>query len=327
MRTNSALRVGLLALTVALATVATASAETFQTMIVTEDGTPLPREPQIIPSMTTSLERECAIINVFGSGSVQYVVNLRARPYDPATVDMCSVTVRLKGYRTAQVTLRNHATIVLKRIGLHEGSTISATALNAPEPAKKAYGKGVEAMTDEKWPAAQKNFEKAVEIDPEYAPAWSDLGQVLKEQSKATEARAAWEHAVQLDPKYIKPYIQLTMLDLEEKRTEDAVTIAGRAVAMNPLEFPELYYSYAVANYSLKHYDVAEQNVRRAIDLDSAHDVPRAELLLGTVLIARRDRAGAIEHFKKYLDLVPKAPDADQVKRALAELELPAQSK
>jgi Flp pilus assembly protein TadD len=327
MRTNSALRVGLLALTVALATVATASAETFQTMIVTEDGTPLPREPQIIPSMTTSLERECAIINVFGSGSVQYVVNLRARPYDPATVDMCSVTVRLKGYRTAQVTLRNHATIVLKRIGLHEGSTISATALNAPEPAKKAYGKGVEAMTDEKWPAAQKNFEKAVEIDPEYAPAWSDLGQVLKEQSKATEARAAWEHAVQSDPKYIKPYIQLTMLDLEEKRTEDAVTIAGRAVAMNPLEFPELYFYHAIANYNLKHYDVAEQSASRAVDLDSAHEVPRAEVLLATVLIAKGDRSGALQHFRKYLEIVPKAPDADQIKRAIAELETPGGAK
>jgi superkiller protein 3 len=223
--------------------------------------------------------------------------------------------------------LRNHATIVLKRIGLHEGSTISATALNAPEPAKKAYGKGVEAMTDEKWPAAQKNFEKAVEIDPDYAAAWSDLGQVLKEQSKPTEARAAWEHAVQSDPKYIKPYIQLTMLDLEEKRTEDAATIAGRAVAMNPLEFPELYFYNAIANYNLKHFDVAQQSASRAIDMDSAHEVPRAEVLLATVLIAKGDRSGALQHFRKYLEILPKAPDADQIKRAIAELETPGGAK
>lgn len=327
MQINSALRAAIL-ISTATAALTPAIIETYQAMIVTEDGAPLPREPQIIPSMTSRLEQECLIRNVFGSGSVQYVVNMRDRSFDPATADICTVTIRLKGYRTVQATLRNHGTITLRRIGgLHEGSTVSETALKAPEPAKKAYGKGVEAMTDEKWSAAQKNFEKAVAIYPDYARAWSDLGQVLKEQSKAQEARAAWEHAVQADPKYIKPYIQLTMLDLEEKHPEDALTIGGRAVAMNPLEFPELYYSYAVANYSLKHYDVAEQNVRRAIDLDSAHDVPRAELLLGTVLIARRDRAGAIEHFKKYLDLVPKAPDADQVKRALAELELPAQSK
>jgi tetratricopeptide (TPR) repeat protein len=321
MRTNSALRVGILALTVALATVATATAETYLAMIVTEDGTPLPREPQIIPSMTTRLEPECVILNVFGNGTVNYVVNMRDRNYDPNTNDICSVTIRLKGYRTVQASLRKQGTVVLKRIGLHEGSTVSETALKAPEPAKKAYGKGVEAMTDEKWSAAQKNFEKAVQIDPDYAAAWSDLGQVLKEQSKADEARAAWEKAVQADPKYIKPYIQLSMLDLEEKHPEDAVTIAGRAVAMNPLEFPELYYYYAAANFNLKHYDLAETNVRRAIDLDKDHEVPRAEYLLGTVLIAKRDRAGALQHLNKYLEIVPKAPDADQVKRTIAALE------
>ena len=325
MRTNSALRVGALALTVALATVATAKAETYLATIVTEDGSPLPREPQIIPSMTTRLEPECAIINVFGNGTVNYAVNMRDRNYDPATNDICSVTIRLKGYRTVQATLRKQGTVVLKRIGgLHEGSTVSETALKAPEPAKKAYGKGVEAMNDEKWPAAQKNFEKAVGIDPAYAQAWSDLGQVLKEQSKATEARAAWEKAVQADPKYIKPYIQLAMLDLEEKHPEDAVTIAGRAVDMNPLEFPELYFYFAAANFNLKHYDLAEANVRRAIDLDKDHEVPRAEYLLGTVLIAKRDRAGALQHLNKYLEIVPKAPDAEQVKKTIALLETAA---
>jgi tetratricopeptide (TPR) repeat protein len=320
MSTNPALRAGILV----VASLATALAQTYHASIVTEDGSPLATSPQIIPDLSERLLQECVIVNTFGSGSVQYAVNWRSRPYDPATADVCSVTIRLKGYRTAQVTFRNDATIVLKRLGLHEGSTVSATALHAPEPAKKAYGKGVNAMTDEKWAAAQKNFEKAVEIDPDYAAAWSDLGEVLQKQSKSTEARAAWEKAVQTDPKYIKPYIQLTMLDLAEKRPEDAVTIGGRAVAMNPLEFPELYFYYAAANYNLKHFDVAEANARRATELDNAHEIPRAELLLASTLIARGDRAGALQHFRKYLEIVPKAPDAQQVKRAIAQLETPA---
>lgn len=331
MTTNSRLRVAILtlaaALTAVLAGAGTARAETFHAQIATEDGTPLATSPQIIPLLTNSLMQECVIVNIFGNGSIQYAVNYRSRPYDPATVDVCSVTIRMKGYRTVQVTLRNDATIVLKRIGLHEGSTVSATALNAPEPARKAYGKGVAAMTDEKWSSAQKNFEKAVEIDPDYAPAWSDLGQVLKEQSKADEARAAWEKAVQADPKYIKPYIQLTMLDLEQKRPEDAVTIGGRAVALNPQEFPQLYFYYAAANFNLKHYDLAEANARRAVDLDSDHEVPRAELLLGSVLIAKGDRSEALQHFRKYLEIVPKAQDAAQVKRAIEQLEAPGDAK
>lgn len=312
-------RVGILVLT----GVAAASAQTYHATIVTEDGSPLPTSPQIVPSLSERLVQECVIVNTFGNGSVQYLVNLRSRPYDPSTADVCNVTIRLKGYRAAEYTLRNDATVVLKRIGLHEGSTVSATAINAPEPARKAYGKGAIAMTEEKWAAAQKNFEKAVEIDPDYAQAWSDLGEVLLKQSKPMEARDAWEKAVQVDPKYIKPYIQLTMLDLQEKRPEDAITIGGKAVAMKPQEFPELYFYYAAAHYNLKHLDLAETNARRATELDNAHEVPRSELLLGTVLIAKGDRPGALQHFRKYLEIVPKAPDAEQVKRAIAQLEMP----
>jgi tetratricopeptide (TPR) repeat protein len=323
MGTNSAFRAGILV----LAGVAAASAQSYHATIVTEDGSPLPTSPQIIPSLSDRLVQECAIVNTFGNGSVQYLVNYRSRPYDPANADACTVTIRLKGYQAAQVTLRNDATIVLKRVGLHEGSTVSATALNAPEAARKAYGKGVNAMTEEKWPAAQKNFEKAVEIHPDYAQAWSDLGEVLAKQSKATEARAAWEKAVQADPKYIKPYIQLARLDMVEKHPEDAITIAGKAVAMNPLEFPELYFVYAAANYNQKHMDVAEANARRATELDKNHEVPRAEVLLGSILIAKGDRNGGVQHFRKYLEIVPKAQDADQIKRAIAQLEAPGDPK
>jgi len=324
MSTNSALRVGILALTAALGAAAVASAQTFHATITTEDGSPLPTSPQIIPAYSERLVQECVIVNMFGNGSVEYLVNWRSRPYDPATADACTVTIRLKGYRAGEYTLRNDATIVLKRIGLHEGSTVSATALNAPEPARKAYGKGVVAMTDEKWAAAQKNFEKAVEIDPDYAAAWSDLGEVLMKQSKPADARAAWEKAVKADGKYIKPYVQLARLDLEEKRPEDAITIGEKAIAMNPLEFPELYFYYGAANYNLKHLDLAEKNARRATELDTAHEIPRAEVLLATVLFAKGDRSGALQHFRKYLEIVPKAADADQVKRAIAALETPA---
>lgn len=324
MPTNRALRVSLLVIALSGA----AWAEIFQANIMTEDGSPLPSSPQIIPSLNIALQSECQIINIFGSGSVNYVVNYRNRGYDPATADMCSVTIRLKGFQPVQATLRNHGTVVLKHIGgLHEGSTVTATSLNVPEPARKAFGKGVNAMDDGKLDAAQKNFEKAVEIDPDYAQAWSHLGEVLQKESKPKDARVAWEKAVAADPKYIRPYIQLAMLDLAEKRPEDAAAIAGKAVAMNPLEFPELYFYNAVANYNLKHLDVAEMSARRATELDARREIPRAELLLGTVLIAKGDRAGGLQHLKEYLALVPKAQDAEQVKKTITQLEAPGDTK
>ena len=293
----------------------------FQAKVATEDGSPLPQSPQIIPTPSERLVPNCRILTMFGDGTVEYIVDWRSRPYDPATADMCSVTIRLKGYRTTEATFRQNSVVVLKRIGDNEGSMVSMTALKAPEQAQKAYGKGVVAMTDKKWAAAQKNFERAVEIYPDYAAAWSDLGEVLREQSNPEKARAAWERALEVDPKYVKPYLQLTRLDLEEKRMEDAASLAERAFALNPIEFPAIYYYDAAANYNLKRLAEAEKSVRRAIDLDTRHEIPRAEVLLASVLAAQGDRRGALEHLRKYLEISPKAPDAAEVSRAIAKLE------
>lgn len=292
----------------------------YHAKITTEDGSQLPATPQIIPSMSQRLVQNCRILTEFGDGTVEYIVDWRSRPYDPATEDECAVTIRLKGYRTMEATLRNQSVVVMKRVGDNEGSVVSVTALKAPEQAQKAYGKGVAAMTDQKWAAAQKNFEKAVEIYPDYASAWSDLGAVMLQQSDAAKARADWERAIQADPKYIKAYVQLTRLDLEEKRAEDAANLAERSMAMNPVEFPSISYD-AAANYNLKRFAAAEKSVRRAIDLDTNHEIPRAEVLLASSLAAQGDRHGALEHFRKYLELFPKAPDAADVNRSISKLE------
>ncbi|MGD0435224.1 MAG: tetratricopeptide repeat protein [Bryobacteraceae bacterium] len=317
MRLTLALRLAILA----LAAVPAAEGQTYHAKLATEDGSPLPGTPQIVPALSERLVPNCRIVTMFGDGGVDYLVDYRSRPYDPATADVCEVTIRLKGYRTMEATFRQGGVVVLKRIGDNEGSLVSITALKAPEQAQKAYGKGVVAMTDKKWAAAQKNFERAVEIYPDYAAAWSDLGLVLYEQSNAEKARAAWEHAVAVDPKYMKPYLQLTRLDLEEKRTEDAANLAERALATNPVEFPQIYFYHAVANYNLKRFAVAEKSVRRAIDLDSHREIPRAEVLLASVLAAEGDRQGAVQHLRKYLELAPKATDAAEVTRSIEKLE------
>src|SRR5271169_3538526 len=148
--------------------------------IVTEGNTPLPTTPLVIPQVSDRLVPFCGIANIFGNGTVVYVMNYRAQVYDPKNADVCPVTIRLNGFRTTTGTLRQGATIVLKRVGDHEGSTISMASLNAPKDAKKAYDKGAAAMSEQKWANAQKDFEKAVAIYPEYSQAWSTRGRLRR---------------------------------------------------------------------------------------------------------------------------------------------------
>jgi Flp pilus assembly protein TadD len=313
--------------------------------IVLEDGTPLTGTPEVIPTLNREGLGACfspgygggsdvagnGRLEVFGNGTVEYVVRGQSNPgcvysacLDGEAGDSCPVRIRLAGYRTTEATLRQDAVIVLKRVGDNEGTSVSITAVNAPKEAKKAYDTGVAAMSHKKWDAAQKDFERAVADYPQYAQAWSDLGEALMQDLKPQEARAACEHALEADPKYLKPYVQLARLALSEGRIEDAGRITTRALALNPVEFPGLYYYDAVVDLRLKRLDDAEKSARRAVDLDSNHEVPLAESLLGTLLAAKGDRSGAIEHYKKYLQVSPNATDADLVKRRIAELEAAA---
>ena len=76
-----------------------------------------------------------------------------------------------------------------------------------------------------------------------------------------------------------------------------------------------------MANLNLKRLDPAQKSAERAIQLDVDHEIPRAENLLGTILAMKGDYPGAIEHFKKYVVLAPKAPDIPKVKEQIAALE------
>jgi tetratricopeptide (TPR) repeat protein len=300
--------------------IAAASGQIYTAKIVVEGDIPTPKAPTVTAKLSNRLVAMCAL-NVFGNGTVEYAINWRSREYDVHDADSCPVTIKLAGYRTMDATLRSGAVIVLKRIGDHEGSMVSMTSLNAPKEAKKAYEKGEAAMSESKWPAAQKNFEKAVAVYPQYAQAWCDLGEALHSQAQSKEARAAWERALQADPKYLKTYLQSARLALEERRLQDALEITDRAILQNPIEFPGIYFFNAVANFNLKQLEAAEKSVRQAIEHDSAHEIPRAESLLGSILANRGDLTGAITQFKKYLEHSPKAPDADNVRQQIASLE------
>jgi tetratricopeptide (TPR) repeat protein len=320
MRTQAALRPSIQLAVLALWGALAASGQIYSAKIVVEGDTPTPSAPRVVAKLSDRLVAMCAL-NVFANGTVQYQINWRSREFDVHDTDGCPVTISLAGYQTTDATLRNGSVIVLKRIGDHEGSTVSMTSLNAPKDARKAFEKGEAAMSQSKLAAAQKNLESAVALYPAYAQAWCDLGEALHRQSKGAEARAAWQHAIQADPKYLKSYLQLARLDLEEQRMEDALATTNRALEQNPIEYPGIYFFNAVANFNLKRFDAAEKSARQAIEHDGTHEIPRAESLLGAVLAHRGELREAIEHFNKYLEFVPKAQDAAEVKAEIAALE------
>jgi tetratricopeptide (TPR) repeat protein len=308
----------------AMAAACLAQNQPYHAKIAVDNGASLPATPLFIPPPPGENVPPCRIVDAFANGMVNYTVPLDrwTEMSNPSLADKCAITISLRGYKRITTTLHEGAVIVLKQAGGDpEGSTISVTALHIPKDAAKAYDKGISAMGDDKFPAAENQFERAVAVYPEYAQAWSQLGEVLEQESKPREAVDACEHALQAEPKYIRPYLQLMRIAVSEKRMQDAAALGDRAIRLNPVEFPGIYYYDAVASYDLKHADVAEKTAREAIDLDKAHGFPAAEEVLGKVLADKGDLHGALVHFRKYVELAPKADDVPAIQQRIADLE------
>jgi len=240
----------------------------------------------------------------------------------------CDLRAVLPGFISGTLSLANHSTfdnpdvgtIVLRRAGNVEGTTISMSSLNAPKDAQKAYEKGRDALKKDKKEEAERSFQKAVDSYPQYAVAWYQLG-LLQTRDHLDQAEQSFTHSIEADPKYVSPYLSLALMYERSSRWDKALDITDKIVKLNATDFPQAHFFMAVACYNLHDAGGAEKSARKSIELDTRHEYPQAEKLLGVVLAQKNDLQGASEHLHKYLELAPNANDANLVRTQLAGID------
>src|SRR5688572_4199550 len=60
-----------------------------------------------------------------------------------------------------------------------------------------------------KWKEAEQQWRAALQLAPDDARAWTNLGVTLNRQDKTAEALEAWRKATSIDPKLPGPYFNL----------------------------------------------------------------------------------------------------------------------
>jgi tetratricopeptide (TPR) repeat protein len=242
----------------------------------------------------------------------------------------CELRASLPGYRSEVVNLSGRrfmdnpdvGTIILKRLANVEGLTFSATSAMAPKDAKKAYEKSREHIRKKKLADAQKELEKAVQIYPKFANAWSDLGMIHEAQNRPEDAMNAYRQAIDADAKLVKPYVAMSLLFAKQNKWQETADLSSKALRLNPYDFPIAYFYNAVANYNLKNFDEAEKSAREGVKGEAGKKIPKLHHLLGILLAQKNDVAGAMPHMKSYLATLP--PDGQEtktVKDQIAQME------
>jgi len=241
----------------------------------------------------------------------------------------CELRASLPGYRSDVVPLAGRrlmdnpdvGVIVLRRLGQVEGTTISATTLAAPKDARKAYEKGLEAARRNKLDEARKQFEKAVQLYPQYAAAWFELGLVHQRQNNKEAAREAYGKSLAADAKFMKPYLQLALLSAQERNWQEVADTTERLLRLDPFDYPQAYFFNSVANFNLRRLDAAERSAREGVKLDQQNHIPKLRHLLGIILANKQDYNAAADLLRAYLPHAANAEEAELVRKQLAELD------
>jgi regulator of sirC expression with transglutaminase-like and TPR domain len=83
---------------------------------------------------------------------------------------------------------------------------------------------------------------------------------------------------------------------------------------------PEAHMYRGISLFHLNFIDEAEKQLKLAADSKAGERVALAHRFLGGIYMQKKQNAAAAEELQKYLDLAPKAPDADKIKGTIADL-------
>ena len=136
------------------------------------------------------------------------------------------------------------------------------------------------------WDEAAREFKRAIELDPQYAPAHQWYAFMLASQCKFDEALLEAHTAQENDPASVSVRRSLGYSYLYARKYEQARYHLDRAIAMNP-EAEESYRIQGMILTFLGQYEAAEQTLRDAIALPQSATYTKATL--GFTLAAAGD--------------------------------------
>jgi Flp pilus assembly protein TadD len=285
-----------------------------------EDGSP--------PPVQVTIERVCSDL----AGSMPGVLTDKKGEYiwrmqiDPLESRNCVIRATHAGYSSTEVEVSGidttHTTLDLAPIKIRpavpDPYTLNFSDAGIPGKAKQDWKAAIQALDNHNMSAVATHLEAVVAAAPKAGHAWHDLGIIDDQLDKPGDARAAYEKAIAADSKLLPAYVTLARLCLKTKDWACAAKSSDALIKIdNKHTYPEIYLHQAVARYELKDLSGAQESVEEAIRLDPQHKLPREEYVLGRILEAKGDVAGAKQHMAQYLKLEPAPQDVETVKAHL----------
>lgn len=194
---------------------------------------------------------------------------------------------------------------------------VSAKQLSIPEKAVHEYEDAQKDLARNDSEAATKHLERAVELAPQFAVAWNNLGTIAYQTRKYARAEECFRESLRQDPTAYEPLVNLGGVLINLHKLDEAYDFNLHAVLTRPndaLANSQLGMTY----FGLATFDLAEKYFRKAVQLDPAH-FSHPQLFLAEIHLRRGDTRAAADDLEDFLHHHPDWPEAAKMRAKIAE--------
>ena len=157
-------------------------------------------------------------------------------------------------------------------------------------------------------------FKRVIAINPDYAEAHNNMGNVLMDQGKPEEAIEAYRKALSLKPDYAEAHNNMGNVLMDQGKLEKSTEAYIRAVSLKP-DYAKAYNNMGVVLVGQGKQEEAIEAYNKALLLKP--DYADAYYNMGLVLKDQGNLEEAIEAYKKALSLKPDYAEASHILSAL----------
>lgn len=212
-------------------------------------------------------------------------------------------------------------TIFLRNPGQKKGDFYSNNPMfkDVPAPAMDKFKKAVEKLRKDDAKGAITLFDEAITAYPDFAVAYHEKGAAYLKTNDQDKALEAFVKAISIKPDYTEAKYSVGYTQYLKKNYEVAAAVFDDVLKGKP-EMADAQMYLGISLFYLKNVDAAETSLRKAVGLPGGDKLALAHLYLGQIYIQKKKNAEAASELEKYLEIVPKAPNADRLKTTIADL-------
>jgi protein O-mannosyl-transferase len=148
------------------------------------------------------------------------------------------------------------------------------------------------------------HFQKALQIDPNYATGHNNLGNALLQIGRVDESLAHLRRALEIDPNYATAHNNLGNTLLQMGRLQEAIDQYKKAFEIAPYYF-QAYNNLGAALLQVGRLNESLANLKKALEIDPEY--PEAHNNLANTLLRMGRVDEALAHYNKALEKSPQS--------------------